>query len=116
MYPIASIAKGGGRIVAGSDWMATSMNPLDSIQAAVTRRGGQRVSLAAILAAYTRDAAWAAREDATDGTLASGKAADLIVLDRNLFKLAPASLNKARVLLTLLDGLVVWRDPSFSWR
>ena len=115
MHPIASIAAAGGRITAGSDWMSTSMNPLDSVQAAVTRGDGQRVTLAAILAAYTRDAAWAAREDATDGTLAAGKAADLIVLDRNLFKLSPAALDKARVLLTLLDGAPVYRDPSFSW-
>jgi predicted amidohydrolase YtcJ len=116
MHPIASIAAGGGRIVAGSDWMSTSMNPLDSVRAAATRSDGQRVSLAAILAAYTKDAAWAAREDTTDGTLAAGKAADLIVLDRNLFKRPAAWLNKAHVLLTLLDGKPVYRDPSFSWR
>ena len=116
MHPIASIAAGGGRITAGSDWTSTSMNPLDSIQAAVTRSDGQRVSLAAILAAYTRDAAWAVREDTTDGTLAAGKAADLIVLDRNLFKLAPSALNKAHVLVTLLEGAPVYRDPSFTWR
>ncbi|HWA92141.1 MAG TPA: amidohydrolase [Rhizomicrobium sp.] len=113
-YPIARIAASGARITAGSDWNSTSMNPLDSIQAAVTRPD-QRMTLAAMLAAYTKDAAWAAREDALDGTLEAGKAADLIVLSRDLFKTKPLALSKVRVLLTLLDGKPVYRDPSFSW-
>ncbi len=91
------------------------MNPLDSIAAAVTRGGGQAMPLAVMLAAYTRDAAWAAREDGIDGVLAQGKAADLVVLDRDLFTLAPKDLPKARVVLTLLDGAPVYRDPSLSW-
>jgi len=115
MYPIARIAAQGGRIAAGSDWMSTPMNPLESIAAAMTRGGGEAMPLAAMIAAYTTDAAWAAREDGVDGTLAAGKAADLVVLDRNLFAAAPAGIAKAHVLLTLLDGRPVYRDPSFAW-
>jgi predicted amidohydrolase YtcJ len=125
IMPIASVAAGGAKITAGSDWPSTSMNPLDGIEVAVTRQplgGGkparqpeQRVSLAAILAAYTRTAAWAVREDGIDGTVAAGKHADLIVLDRNLFRVDVSSLHKTRVLLTLLDGAPVWRDPGFPW-
>jgi predicted amidohydrolase YtcJ len=125
MYPIGRIAADGARITAGSDWGATSMNPLNGIEAAVTRQplgGGkpaqqpeERVSLAAILAAYTRDAAWAAREDTIDGTIKIGKAADLVVLDHNLFKVPVTDVHKVRVLLTLLDGEPIYRDPRFAW-
>lgn len=125
IFPIASIAAHGGRIVASSDWPSPSMNPLDGIQAAVTRRPldssrpprqpQERIDLAAILAAYTRDAAWGAREDAIDGTLEPGKAADLVVLDRNLFTVDVAKIHEARVLLTLLDGEPVYRDARFVW-
>ncbi|MBV9991249.1 MAG: amidohydrolase [Alphaproteobacteria bacterium] len=125
MYPMASVAAAGGRIIASSDWPSPSMNPLDAIQVAVTRQPldsskparqpQERVGLAAVLAAYTRDAAWAAREDPIDGTLEAGKAADLVVLDRNLFKTKPAALHEAHVLLTLLDGEPVYRDPRFAW-
>jgi predicted amidohydrolase YtcJ len=114
LYPIASVAAGGARVTAGSDWSSTSMNPLDSIQAAVTRRG-QRMTLAAMIAAYTKVSGWAAREDGVDGTLETGKAADVIVLTRDLFKTKPGDLSKLRVVLTLLDGAPVYRDPSFSW-
>lgn len=123
IMPIASIAATGARIAAGSDWPATSMNPLDSIQVAVTRQPldgslpprqpEQRISLAAILAAYTRDAAWVAREDAIDGTLEPGKVADIVVLDRNLFKTRAAQLHHTRVLLTLLDGKPVYCTGEF---
>jgi predicted amidohydrolase YtcJ len=114
MYPIASVAAFGAKVTAGSDWTSTSMNPLDSIQAAVTRRE-QRMTLAAMLASYTKVSAWAAREDGIDGTLEPGKQADLIVLTHDLFKTKPAALSKVRVLLTLLDGAPVYRDASFSW-
>jgi hypothetical protein len=125
LYPAASIAAHGGRLVMSSDWPATSLNPLDNIQVAVTRqpldgskpakRPEERVDLAAALAAYIRNAAWVAREDRIGGSLEVGKAADIVVLDRNLFRMAPGALHKARVLLTLLDGKPVYRDPRFPW-
>jgi predicted amidohydrolase YtcJ len=126
MYPIASVAAGGGRVIASSDWPSTPMNPLDAIQVALTRRPldgkkpaqqpEERVGLAAILAAYTIDAAWAAHEEAIDGSIEAGKAADLVVLDRNLFAIDVMDLHQVKVLLTLLDGEPVYRDPGFSWR
>lgn len=125
MYPIASIAKAGGRLTGGSDWPQESMNPLDYIQYALTRQPldgskpalqpEQRITLEQALAAYTRDAAWAVKDDKLDGTLEMGKAADMVVLDQDLFKIDVMSIHKTRVLLTLLDGEPVYRDPKFNW-
>ena len=75
----------------------------------------QRVTLAAILAAYTVDAAWAVRAESEVGSIETGKAADLVVLDRNLFAIDASRLHEARVLLTLLDGEPVYREPGFAW-
>ena len=123
IMPMGSIAKMGGRVVAGSDWPATPMNPLEGIQAAVTRQPAngnlparqpqERVELTTAIAAYTSNAAWAVHEDGIDGTIERGKAADLIVLDRNIFRLNAGAIDRARVLLTLLDGRTVYRDPKF---
>ena len=37
LYPIGSVKRAGGKIAFGSDWYVTSVNPLDGIEAAVTR-------------------------------------------------------------------------------
>ena len=126
MYPAASLAAHGARLVMSSDWPATAMNPLENIQIAVTRqpldgskppnRPEERVDLATALTAYIRNAAWVAREDDIDGTIATGKEADLIVLDRDLFKVPAGSIHNAHVLLTLLDGEPVYRDKRIPWR
>jgi predicted amidohydrolase YtcJ len=123
LYPIASVAKTGAHLAAGSDWSVSSLNPLEAIQVAVTRRGPDAppgrpwipeevVDLSTILTAYTAGGAYAAGEEATRGTLELGKAADLIVLDRDLFHIPVTQIHAARVLLTLLDGREVWRDRS----
>lgn len=124
LYPIGSVARTGAPLAAGSDWSVSSLNPLEAIQVAVTRRSPdsaagpawlpeETVPLRVILTAYTAGGAYAAGEEATRGTLEQGKAADLIVLDRDLYRIPPAELHRARVLLTLLDGREVWRDSSF---
>jgi predicted amidohydrolase YtcJ len=126
IMPVASIAAHNGRITAGSDWPSTPMSPLAGIQWAITHRPldghlptrlrDQRLALASALAAYTRDAAWAMRADALAGTIAVGKSADLAVLDGDPFKIPPAQYRRIRVLLTLVGGKPVYRDPGFAWR
>ena len=120
LYPIGSIVRSGGMIAGGSDWPVTSMNPLDAIQVAVTRRGlddgggpvwipEEVVDLPTMLAAYTINGAFLGRREKATGSIEAGKAADLIVLDRNLFEIPPSEIHKARVLRTFLNGREVFR-------
>jgi predicted amidohydrolase YtcJ len=123
MYPIASLQQAGGRIVAGSDWDVSSMNPLLAIQVALTRQdpaGGfegvlnadERVDLATMLAAYTINGAHVMRHEARTGSIEVGKAADLIVLEQNLFELAPEEIGGIAVVRTLIDGETVYRSDA----
>jgi predicted amidohydrolase YtcJ len=102
----------------------TSLNPLQAIQVAVTRRGPtepegpafipeEKIDLPAVLAAYTINGAYLNREEKETGSIEAGKAADLIVLDRDLFKIPPEKIHEAKVVLTLLDGKEVFRAPGF---
>jgi len=127
LYPIGSVARTGAVIVGGSDWSVSSMNPLEAIQVAVTRRGPddppgdawipeERIDLETMLHAYTTNGSWLSREEKSRGTLEPGKAADIIVLDRDLFKVPAHEIGRAKVLLTLLDGRDVYRDPSLPIR
>jgi hypothetical protein len=124
LYPIASVASAGAVVAGGSDWSVSSMNPLDAIQVAVTRRGleeppgpafipEERLGLPEMLAAYTIAGAYAAFEEKETGSIETGKAADLIVLDHNLFDLPPEKIHEAKVLWTLLEGREVYRAPGF---
>ena len=47
------------------------------------------------------------------GSITVGKAADLVVFDKDLFKIAPQEIESAKVLLTLFAGKELYRDPSF---
>jgi predicted amidohydrolase YtcJ len=124
LYPIGSIARSGAVIVGGSDWSVSSLNPLLAIQVALTRRGPddppgeawipeERTDLTTMLRAYTTSGAWLSREEGWRGSLEPGKAADLIVLDRDLYAVPASEIGRTKVLLTLVEGREVFRDPSF---
>ncbi len=125
LYPIGSVARSGAVIAGGSDWSVSSMNPLEAIQVALTRRGPddppgeawipeEKVDLETMIQAYTANGAWLSHDEKTRGRLEAGMAADVIVLSRNLFETPPSEIGRVRVLMTLLDGREVYRDPAFK--
>jgi predicted amidohydrolase YtcJ len=133
LYPLASLQRSGAVVVAGSDWSVSSIEPLDGIEVALTRRAPdetsgstlapdsaptwipeERVDLETMLAAYTIRAAYASFRESTTGSLEVGKSADLVVLDRDLFAIPPADISETEVLWTLFEGREVWRHPDFE--
>jgi hypothetical protein len=120
----AAIEKAGGRLVFGSDWPVVTPDVFRGLYCAVTRKTregtpaggwnpGLAVSLESALRHYTIDAAYTSFEDDEKGSLAVGKRADLAVLSEDLFKTTPETILKTKVLLTLLEGKVVYRAPGF---
>jgi predicted amidohydrolase YtcJ len=125
LYPIRSLAASGAVVACGSDWSVTSMNPLEAIQVAITRRAPEagegaawipeeRADLAGMLAGYTINGAFVNFEERETGSIETGKAADLIVLDHNLFEIPAHEIHRVKVLLTMLEGKPVYRDASFA--
>lgn len=119
MYPINSVNKTGARISGGSDWTVSSLNPLDAIEVAVTRRGpgdkdgnallpDEAVTLETMLHAYTLAGAYSIFKENEIGSLQTGKLADLILLDRNLFQTPPHEIHIAKVLRTVFNGEIVY--------
>jgi|SRR5262249_26904253 len=72
----------------------------------------ERATLPDLLAAYTVNGAYANHVEKTTGSLETGKAADLIILDRNLFPTPVHEIGKTRVLRTFLDGKEVHRADA----
>jgi len=124
IYPIASVEKAGGVTAFGSDWSVSSMNPLDGIEVAITHRESskgpgpawlpeERIDLPDAIAGYTIRGAYLDFTEKETGSIEVGKAADLIVLDRNLFEIPPSQIHETKVLWTLLDGKEVYRAQGF---
>ena len=59
-------------------------------------------------------AAIAGHREKTEGSLAPGKVADLIVISRDLFKIEPTEISKTQVLLTMVGGKVVYESPGWN--
>jgi predicted amidohydrolase YtcJ len=119
-YAFRTLLDRGARLAFGSDWTVAPLDPILGVYAAVTRRTldgknpngwvpEQKISVEEALRAYTAGNAYATFDDATRGTLAPGHEADVVVLDRNLFALAPDSLDQAHVRFTIVGGKVVYR-------
>lgn len=110
-----------GTIIAGgSDFPVESPNPFYGLHAAVTRQdhhnqppGGwypdQKMTLIEALRAFTLDAAYAAHQEKTLGTLEPGKWADFILIDRDLFKSSPEDIWSTKVLETWVAGKRVYQ-------
>ena len=109
----------GTRIAGGSDFPVESPNPFYGLHAAVTRtdhsgapRGGwhpeQAMTLLEALRAFTLDAAYAEHQENQIGSLESGKSADFILIDRDLFSIPPADIWKIKVEQTWVAGRRVY--------
>ena len=120
MYPIGSVHRAGGRVVGGSDWSVSTVNPLPAIQVALTRQDpdgvrtdvlneSERVDLATMIAAYTIEGAWLMHQEKETGSIEAGKAADFVVLEKDLFKIPAGQVGGVRVDLTMLEGEVLYR-------
>jgi predicted amidohydrolase YtcJ len=94
------------------------MDPLIGVYSALTRarldgtdawQTNECVSLETALRAYTMGGAYAIGAERDRGSIAVGKYADLVVLDRNPFELEPSALLQTQVLATVVAGEVVYR-------
>jgi predicted amidohydrolase YtcJ len=106
----------------GSDWTVAPLDPMLGVYAAVTRRtldgknpGGwvpeQKITVGEALRAYTYGNAWATFSEHKRGTLAAGRFADVVVLDRDPFAVPAESLGTVKPRLTIVGGKVVYRKP-----
>ena len=116
-YPWREFLDSGVPLAFGTDYPVEPITPFRGVYAAVTRQNEagtrsyfpeQKLTIEQALAAYTTGSAYAQFAEKEKGTLAPGMLADLVVLDRDLTKVAPLDLLKTRVLRTVVGGKTVY--------
>ncbi len=118
-WPFKSLYDSAGILAIGSDCPVVSNNPFLEIYRAITRlhndgkpEGGwnptEKLTMYQVLRSYTYGGAYGVRRENEMGSLEKGKLADIIVIDKNLFEINVDEIISAQVILTIMDGEIVY--------
>jgi hypothetical protein len=122
-YAFRTFLDHGVRLAFGSDWTVAPLNPMLGLYAAVTRATldeknphgwfpEQKLTLKEAIEAYTMGSAYAEFREKEKGSITAGKLADIVVLDTDLFTIAPEKIKDAAVRWTIVDGKVVYEAAN----
>ncbi|MEU8434929.1 amidohydrolase [Streptomyces sp. NPDC029216] len=126
MYPARSLERAGARLTGGSDWPVDALQVWNQLRTAIDRQGAygagalhpelESLSRTSTLRMHTLGTAWQLRQDALTGTVERGKAADLVLLDRDVTRCPVADISGTQVRMTLVGGKVVHDAGSAAGR
>lgn len=116
-YVWQRLMKSGALVTNGTDAPVEDVSPIASFYASVTRKlkdgsifyPNQRMSREEALRSYTRNAAYAAFEEDSKGSLAPGKLADVTVLSKDIMTVPEDEIPRTEVLYTIVGGKVKFR-------
>jgi len=119
-YVWQKLMKSGAVIANGTDAPVEDVDPIASFYASVTRRladgstfyPDQRMSREEALRSYTRNAAYAAYQEDSKGSLSVGKLADVTVLSKDILTVPDDEVRSARVDYTIVGGKVLYPPAS----
>jgi predicted amidohydrolase YtcJ len=100
-----------------------TLNTWEWIRTAVTRQTAegtpkegfvpsQRLTVAQAVEGYTLGAAFAGHREKTEGSIVADKAADIIIVDRNIFEIDPHSIGDTKVVITIVGGKIVYEADA----
>ena len=119
-YRFASFLKSRVHLAFGTDWDVEPLDPRLGLYAAVSRElpaggpvGGwhpdEKLSMADAVAAYTLGAAYAEFQETVKGSIAQGKFADLVIMEKDLFEISKKEILQTPVAMTILAGKIVFK-------
>jgi predicted amidohydrolase YtcJ len=116
VYSFRSLLESGAVLANGSDAPVEELDPWAGVLAAVLRhwRPDQRLTVEEALHATCVAPAWISHDERVRGTLLPGRAADLVVLDRDPLSIEPDELPEVGVVATMVGGRWVHNPPPWS--
>ncbi len=120
LLPYGDLVHSGATFTIGADLGGvdiTEIGPLLHLEAAVTRQrpghpndnimvARQRMSIEDAIKAYTINGAYQLRMEDQIGSIKVGKKADLVFLEKDMFKVPTHTIHSIRVMQTMMDGKV----------
>jgi predicted amidohydrolase YtcJ len=115
-YVWQKLMKSGAVVSNGTDAPVEDMDPIANYYATVSRKTkdgkvffpDQRMSRMEALKSYTLNAAYAAFEESSRGSLKVGKLADMTVLSKDITSIPEDEIPTAHVSYTIVGGKVVY--------
>ena len=108
-WQFRSLLDHGTLVSIGSDWVVLPEPNLFPALSGLLDHGNESIKLDEALRAMTLSGAISIGKQKTSGSIETGKIADMIVLDRNLFDTPSAEIANTRVLETVFEGRVVYQ-------
>ncbi len=113
-----TLAQAKARMAFGTDWPVESLNPMEGIYSAVSRKSisdkagnawllEERLSVKEAVECYTLGSAYASFEEEIKGSLQVGKLADIVVLSKDIFTIPEEEILNTEVVFTILGGKII---------
>ena len=118
MLPVNSTKKSGVRFSLHADAPMYEEDPLSLLQTAVTRKtregttlgSNEKISVIDGLKSLTIHSAWQLHMEKKIGSLEPGKYADFVILDKNPLHVPHENLRDIKVVKTIINGKVTWKQ------
>ena len=122
-WSFKSLLEATGLLALGSDCPVVDNNPFYGIHRGLTRlhddglpeggwNPGEKLTLPQLLKGYTIDPAYSVNREFELGSLQTGKLADVIILDRDLFQVSPEEIRDTKVMTTVFDGKIIYQKDK----
>jgi predicted amidohydrolase YtcJ len=118
-----TLARARARMAFGTDWPVESLNPMEGIYSAVSRKSisdkagnawllEERLSVKEAVECYTLGSAYASFEEEIKGSLQVGKLADIVVLSKDIFTIHEEEILNTDVVYTILGGKIIYSSED----
>jgi predicted amidohydrolase YtcJ len=114
-----TLVQANARLAFGTDWPVESLNPMEGIYSAVSRKSvsdkngnawlqDESLSVEEAIECYTLGSAYASFEEDIKGSLKEEKLADIVVLSKDIFTIPEEEILNTDVVYTILGGKIIY--------
>ncbi len=118
-----TLAQANARLAFGTDWPVESLNPMEGIYSAVSRKSisdkagdawllDESLSVEKAVEFYTLGSAYASFEEDIKGSLKEGKLADIVVLSKDIFNIPEEEILNTTAVYTILGGKIIYSSGA----